>query len=137
MALLPENSFNIGETVDIESQPSYTYYFDVDQKKIIGFIDGIEAIKQAIYKIIETERYHSLIYDWDYGIEINNMIGKDPLYVSADLERIFSEALLQDSRILSISDFDISQTQSDEFLVSFTANTIEGDIQIEGVSTNV
>jgi hypothetical protein len=137
MALLPNDTFNIGETIDIVSQPSYTYYFDVDRKKIVGYVDGIEAIKQAIYKIIGTERYHFLIYDWDYGIEISNLIGKDSLFTYAELERICTEALTQDSRILSISDFNITQTESDEFLVSFTANTIEGDIQIEGVNINV
>lgn len=137
MALLPDNTFDIGETINIVSQPSYTYYFDIDRKKIVGYVDGIEAIKQAIYKIIGTERYDYLIYDWDYGIEFNNVIGKDPLFIYADLERIFTEALTQDSRILSISDFDITQTELDEFLLSFTANTIEGDIQIEGVNINV
>ena len=43
-----------------------------DDYKIIGMCDDYEAMKQAIFKIINTERYRYLIYDWNYGIELDH-----------------------------------------------------------------
>jgi len=136
MALIPSSIINIGEDVEIVSQPTYTYYYDTVNKRIIGNIDGKQAMKQAIYKIIETERYEYLIYDWNFGIELESLIGKDILFISAELERIFLEALKQDDRVLSLSDFIIKE-ESDSIFISFTANTTEGNIDIEGVTINV
>jgi len=136
MALIPSSIINIGEDVEIVSQPTYTYYYDTVNKRIIGKIDGKQAMKQAIYKIIETERYEYLIYDWNFGIELESLIGKDILFISAELERIFLEALKQDDRVLSLSDFIIKE-ESDSIFISFTANTTEGNIDIEGVTINV
>lgn len=33
-------------------------------------------MKQAIYKILQTERFEYLIYSWNYGIELNAVVGK-------------------------------------------------------------
>jgi hypothetical protein len=137
MALIPSNTISIGQDVEITTQPTYTYYLDIENKKIVRHTDGKEAMKQAIYKIIQTERYKYLIYDWNYGIELEGLIGKDPLFVLGELERIFSEALKTDDRITSISNFIVNQTDKSDFLVSFTANTTEGDIDIEGVEVSV
>lgn len=138
MALLPSNTFNIGEEIEIISQPTYTYFYDTVNKRIVEHVDGIEAMKQAIYKIIETERYAYQIYDWNYGIELEGLIGKDPLFAMSEMKRVFTEALTQDDRILSLSDFKVTQKNTNsDFLISFTANTTEGDINIEGVNVNV
>ena len=47
------------------------------------FVDGSpkivyknEAIKVWIYKAIKTNRYQHEIYSWDYGCEIESLIGK-------------------------------------------------------------
>lgn len=137
MALIPSNTVNIGEPIEVVSQPTHTYYLDTINNRIVGHVDGIQAIKQAIYKIINTERYSYLIYSWNYGIELESLIGKDPLFVSAELQRVFKESLTQDDRILSLSGFSINQNEEGEFAVSFIVNTIEGNIFIEGVTVSV
>ena len=48
-------------------------------------------------------------------------------FISADIQRTIEEALLEDDRILGITDFVIQQTGIDEMFVSFVAHTIEGD----------
>lgn len=137
MALIPSSEINIGEDIEVVNQPTLTYYWDTTNKRITGYVDGKQAMKQAIYKIIETERFQYAIYDWNYGIELEGLIGKDPLFVSAELERVFTEALTADDRIISLSDFIINNSESSVFVVSFTANTTEGDITIEGVVVDV
>ncbi|WP_440960874.1 DUF2634 domain-containing protein [Paenibacillus nitricinens] len=90
--------------------PSLTYRMDWDRKRITGQTDGLEAVQQAAAKILRTERFEHLIYSWDYGTEWRLVLGKDRLLVRAEIRRIVSEALLQDERILSLENIEISFT---------------------------
>ena len=113
-----------------DSIPSLTYNINRNTKRISGYIDGRDAIIQAIYLILQTERYESLIYNWYYGVELDNLIGKNKDYVKSELQRTISEALLEDDRILAITNFKI--TYSNDFaLVEFLVQTVIGDIDIE------
>jgi len=137
MAIIPSNVANIGENVEIIKQPTYTYYLDFTNNKIVRFTDGKEAMKQAIFMILQTERYAFLIYDWNYGVELEYLIGKSPLFVLSEIERRITEALLQDDRITSLSNFTVNQINDNDFVISFTANTTEGEVDIEGVNISV
>ena len=86
-------------------QTSRTYYLDVEKNIISNYCDGIEAMKQTIYCILNTERFNHLIYSWNYGIEIEHLIGESITYVIPELERVINEALIQDSRVVQVSDF--------------------------------
>lgn len=112
--------------------PSRTYKLNLEKKCIQGFTDGIQAIEQAIYKILNTERYEYLIYSFNYGIEFNDLIGKDATYIRADLKRRIEEALFQDERIVSIENFEMDEgEEKDIILVSFEVVTTEGNINVK------
>ena len=52
------------ETVsEAEELPSKTYRLDLDKGRIVGKVDGLEAVNQAIRKAIITPRFKCLIYD--------------------------------------------------------------------------
>lgn len=85
------------------SQTSKTYYLDLDNKRVVDKIDGVESVEQAIKKIILTEKRAYLIYDWFYGIGIQKYIGKDYYYIAADIQNTIKEALKIDDRILTIN----------------------------------
>ena len=123
--MLPNNNTVIQED---DRMPSYTYYIDFDRNRIIGTVDDIEAVKQAIYLILQTERYESLIYNFYYGTEFDSLIGKSRELITSELERRIREALLEDDRIVRVTDFTIEFT-SDKAIVEFTVNTIFGDIE--------
>lgn len=123
--MLPNNNTIIQED---DRMPSYTYYIDFDRNRIIGTVDDIEAVKQAIYLILQTERYESLIYNFYYGTEFDSLIGKSKELITSELERRIREALLEDDRIVKVTDFTIEFT-SDKAIVEFTVNTIFGDIE--------
>lgn len=112
-----------------ERMPSYTPKIDFTRNRIIGNIDDIEAMEQAIYLILQTERYESLIYNWYYGVEFDSLIGKSRELITSELERRIREALTEDDRIKGITDFDIEFT-SDKAIVTFTVQTIFGDIEL-------
>ena len=88
-----------------ESLPTKTYKIDFEKQKIVGYTDNVEALKQAIILMLSIERYDFIVYSWNYGIELKNLHGKDTSYVMAELERVITEALLQDDRIKSVENF--------------------------------
>ena len=109
--------------------PSKTYYINRNTNRISGYIDDKDAIIQAIYLILSTERYESVIYNWYYGTEFDSLVGKDRDFVKSELKRRIVEAILEDDRILDVTDFDISFNK-DVANVVFLVETNIGDINI-------
>lgn len=67
------------------SYPGRTYNVVVDKNRVSGYTDDLAAVKQAIYLILSTERYKCLIYSWDYGVELVDLIGKPMPYVMSEI----------------------------------------------------
>ena len=93
-------------------------------------VDSVEAINQAIFLILSIERFDYKIYPYDYGVELEELIGKRRSYIEADIRRRLDEALRQDDRILGTKDFSFSMDR-ENIEVTFTAVTIFGDVPIE------
>ena len=106
--------------------PSKTYKLNDEKKRIIGMTDNSDAIKQSIYCILSTERYQYEVYDEDYGVELNDLIGQPMDYVIAEIQRRISEALTWDSRIENVEDFEF-EIEKRKLTVTFVVNTIYGD----------
>lgn len=111
----------------IQPQPSKTYRLNVDTQTIVGFCDDRTAIEQAIYLILNTERFEWIIYSWAYGSELQSLFGKPIPYVTSEVQRRIKEALLQDDRINSVENFTIRRNGG-RVLVSFEVSTIKGVI---------
>ncbi|AGC67446.1 phage-like element PBSX protein, XkdS [Thermoclostridium stercorarium subsp. stercorarium DSM 8532] len=109
----------------LETSRTYKLYSD----KIQGYTDGLEAVKQAIYKVLNTERYEYPIYSFNYGIELENLIGKDRTYVQVELKRRISECLLRDERITSVDNFRF-EGSGDMIKCTFDVHTIYGNLTI-------
>ncbi|CAI6087160.1 DUF2634 domain-containing protein [Cohnella sp. JJ-181] len=116
---------SLGAVEEEERQPSRTFSIDLQNARIAGTIDGVEAVRQAVYKILDTDRFAHFIYSTNYGTE--RRFGG--LY-SNDIERWVSEALLVDDRIMAIENFQTA-VSGDEALVSFTVVSMFGAAQIE------
>lgn len=129
--MIPSTSAFLESDFEIETQPTHTYKMNLESGSIRGYTDKLEAIKQAIYKILLTERYQYLMYSPNYGIETLDLYGEPLSYVCPELERRISEALLWDDRIESISDFEFDLSKKGSVQVSFTVHTRFGDVQAE------
>lgn len=127
--MIPSGEILLDDDFTIVDQPSKTYKIDFDKKIINGYIDGIEAVKQSIFKILNTERYKYVIYSWNYGIEIDDLFGEPVDYVCPELTRRITDALLQDTRILSVGDFNFETKKRGKISVNFTVKTIYGDAE--------
>ncbi|MFR4963999.1 MAG: DUF2634 domain-containing protein [Streptococcus sp.] len=116
---------------EIEEQPSQTYKMDLDGDSVRGFVDDQEAMKQTIFRILSTERYQYIIYPWYYGIETLDLYGEPVTYVCPELERRITEALLVDTRISSVTDFEHDLSVKGVVHTAFTVHTIYGEIRAE------
>lgn len=129
--MIPSKNAIISANLKIESQPSKNYKLYTDRNTISGTCDGLEAMKQVIYKILNTERYQHIMYSWNYGIELLDLFGEPITYVLPELQRRITEALVQDDRIKSVDDFNFETIGKRTVNVTFTIHTIFGDIQEE------
>ena len=70
---------------------------------------GNEGIKVWIYKAIKTNRYEFEIYTWDYGSEIESLIGKGFQigFIKSETKRYIEEALSVNPYITKINKIDV------------------------------
>lgn len=108
-----------------------TYQLDLENKRLGRRIaENAEAMNQAIFILLSVERFDYKIHSYDYGVELEELIGKRRGYVEADIRRRLNEALMQDDRITGTTEFRFS-TDRESVTVEFTVQTIFGNIPIE------
>ena len=128
------NVVDISE-LEFETLPSKNYRMIIKGNVVNGTCDELEAMKQVVFKILQTERYDTLIYSWNYGIELKDLFGEPISYVCPELERRIIEALIQDDRIESVDDFIFDTSNKRKILVTFTVHTIFGSFKQESEVT--
>lgn len=128
--MIPNQADNAKLDFEIEAQPTRTYYLHTDTGRVLGFCDGLEAMRQAVYKILQTERYEYVIYSWSYGVEFADLFGKPIPFVYSEIKRRVSEALLRDDRITNVDNFQFSQGRG-KVHATFDVTTAQGVIQTE------
>jgi hypothetical protein len=97
-----------------------------DLSNMNRFIEGKEAVRQAVIKILSTERFFCPVYSTDYGFEFHDLIGLDCDYVCVMLEQRITDALVADERITEVSDFDFS-IKKNVIFASFIVHSIYGE----------
>ena len=127
MAVLPTSSINISGGVSFQNQPSLSWYINKETNRIEGTVDGQAAVRQAVEIILNVERFRWQIYRPYSGMEWDGLIGQDPGYVGAELQRRVIDALTVDDRVTGISDYDYTVDGSSLSAV-FTVNTVYGSI---------
>lgn len=136
--MIPVINTSLQNTSDVEFEDN-TYAIlatdDEENYRVSGYVDNINAVKQAIYLILGCERYKFPIYSWDYGVELVDLFGKPIPYVKSEVKRRIIEALIQDNRINDVVDFQFESNKS-KLHVTFTVITIYGTVNSE-IEVNV
>ena len=124
------------ETVELQAElPSLTYRLDPDRMRIIGMVDGIEAVQQAQRKALVTPRFKCAIYSNQYGSEIKQTIiagDATPEFIETEMPWIVEDALSQDSRVLGVSNFEY-EFKGETVFIRYESDTIFGKTVVEGV----
>ncbi len=119
------------DDTELELDASKTYR--VLNGRVVGWIDNKQALRQAIEKLLHTERYMYEIYTDEYGIELQALIGENFDLVEAEIGRIIKEALLADDRIVSVENIQATKLDSTSLLVTFSVESIFGTLAFEEV----
>ncbi len=128
--MIPKTADDALLTLKTQAQPGLTYALDAASGRIRGRTDGLSALRQAVYLILNTERYAWMIYSWNYGVELVELIGQPKEYALPELKRRIAEALLQDDRITAVDDFAFEAGKK-TIHVTFTVHSVLGDLEVE------
>lgn len=79
--MIPSTVGFLDQDFEIETQPSLTYKMDLDGDSVRGLVDEQDAMKQMIFRTLQTERYQYIIYPWYYGIETLDLYGEPVTWV--------------------------------------------------------
>lgn len=116
-----------------------TYKLDLEKGRIVGFVDGEQALQQAAEKSIRTPRFGCYAYDDQYGSEMVSLLGTPNVsreYIESEFAFVLQDAICADGRFTGIDDLKVT-FDSDEAYFSFIINTILGQTRLEGTSDYV
>lgn len=94
-------------------------------------VTGAEAVKVWIWKTLNTVRYRHEIYTWDYGCEVENLIGQafTPEVKQSEAVRYIREALMVNPYIRSVRQTSVTFSGT-RLTVSCTVDTIYGEVDV-------
>lgn len=94
-------------------------------------VEGKDAIKVWIYKSLKTNRFEHEIYSWDYGSELNELVGYQDTnnLIKTESERYIKEALLINPYILDVKINDVKINDS-ILNANVIVSTVYGEVDI-------
>ena len=130
MSLFP---FIRSDTEEVRHITIYKEYeFDFNNNILTGkILEGKEALTMWIYKALLTPRYIHPIYSWDYGQDLDELIGQgyEVDYIKSEVERKVAECLMINHQIIRCHSFEINLI-NDTLHITFTAETTFGEVTI-------
>ena len=121
------------EQVESKNNDIYKEYeFDFNTSQLTGkILEDKAALKMWIYKALLTKRYIYPIYSWDYGQDLDELIGQgyETDYIKSEIERGVQECLMINEHIKGCSNFEINLI-NDRLQINFTVDTTFGEVAI-------
>lgn len=132
MSLFPFMTNSEGVESSVTSSIYKEYDFDFKTGTLTSkVLEGKDAVKVWIYKALKTQRYIHNVYSWDYGHDLDDLIGKgyEKGFIDSEVERRIKDCLSVNDNIIDCYGFDISLV-NDNLKVSFKVNTTYGEVEI-------
>ena len=94
-------------------------------------VTGAGAVKVWIWKALMTARFRHSVYTWDYGSEVESLIGKPftPAVKRSEAVRYVREALAVNPYIQAVRQADVA-FQNDDLTISCEVETIYGEVRV-------
>lgn len=127
-----------GETEDFSDYPMYREVKWDFQNNVPIYkngnpviVEGLEAIKVWAWKALHTPRFRYEIYSWDYGNELESLIGQSYSQALKESEaaRYVRECLLINPYITDVKNITVNQS-GDKISITGTLETIYGEANI-------
>lgn len=109
------------------------YEVDFSTGQLTGkVVTGIDAIKVWIWIALHTTRYRYIIFSWDYGNELEDLIGKNysKEYIDTVIPNMVKDCLLINNHILDVNSFSINFC-NDKLTCKFNVVTDQGEMMID------
>lgn len=116
------------EVQETEEKELKDYEIDFKKGCLTGrMVTDLDAIIQSIKLALKIDRYFYPQYSWEYGSELNTLIGKNysQEYVQSEVQRMLEDLVLDFDEVLSISDIQCTMDR-DKLTISFKLETIYG-----------
>lgn len=126
--MIPKTDGRLQAGITFAVQPSKTIRLEARTGRLSGLTDGLAAVQQAVYVILNVERYTYLIHSRNFGVELKMLFGKPMNWVIPEVKRRIREALLQDDRINEVDEFVLTPDRH-KLAVSFTVHSAFGDFK--------
>lgn len=127
--MIPVNN-EILDDYEIENENTLTHRIIIEKDRIAGKIDELEAVQQAVYIMLNVERYQYVIFSPQFGIELVDLIGKPIPFCLSEIKRRVTECLTMDDRIETVQDFEF-ETNKNTVHCSFTVVSNVGSFKQE------
>lgn len=128
-----ETEDNSLSTLNHEPTLPLEFGIDFNEGQLTGdIVEGSEAIKVWAWLALKTERYKFRQFSWNYGCEINDLIGTQfsEEYTKAQAKTMIEDCLLINKYITGITNFECKFTQ-DRLKVEFTIVTDFGEEEVK------
>lgn len=95
-------------------------------------VEGLEALRVWIATAIRTPRCRHGIYSWNFGCELDSLVGRvcSPEVKTAEAPRMVREALLVNPYITDVRDITV-EADGDKTVISATIQTIYGEVGVD------
>lgn len=128
MSVFPFMSKQV-ESENNDIYKEYEFDFISTGQLTIKTLEDKAALKIWIYKALLTNKYIYPIYSWDYGQDLEELIGQGygKGFIECEVQRRIQDCLMVNERITGCHSFEINFI-NDQLQVSFTVNTTFGEV---------
>lgn len=123
--MIPKNA-ELYQNIEIETDNTLTHRMNIEKERVLGKADNIEAVQQAVYIMLNVERYDYVIFSPNFGVELKDLFGLPIPYCISEIKRRVKECLLMDDRITDVKNFEF-ETDDGKVLCTFDVITIYGE----------
>ena len=123
------------EELEEQEQITDDYEIDFTTGTLTGnMVTGADAVKQWVLLVLATRRYAYMQYSWDYGTELEELVGQnfEKDYIESEVYRMLTDAFSINEEIEGIRDL-VCDMEKDRLTVSFTLLTLYGEVEVDGV----
>lgn len=94
-------------------------------------VTGADAVKVWIWKALMTARFRHSVYTWDYGNEVESLIGQPftPAVKHSEAVRYVREALMVNPYIRAVRQVDVT-FENDDLTICCEVETIYGEVRV-------
>lgn len=123
------------EEQDIEELPYQPKEYEINYRtgQLTGrVVEGKEAVMAWVWLALQTARYRYYIYSWDYGQEIEELVGQgySKEYTKAELEAMIEACLTVNPYIEGIENFE-AEFRDSILTATFAITTRFGEANVD------